>query len=91
MIRAVFYIFLAIVLITFLRSIVGVVAKVLSGLLEPGAGARAFSKPRKAGELKRDPVCGTYVSTATSIKKTIGGEVVYFCSAACSEKYQKKA
>jgi len=41
------------------------------------------------GELKRDPVCGTYVSTATSVKRTIGGEVVHFCSVECSNKYGK--
>jgi YHS domain-containing protein len=42
------------------------------------------------GELKRDPVCGTYVSTATSVKRSVDGEVVYFCSQACSEKYRPK-
>jgi YHS domain-containing protein len=39
-------------------------------------------------ELKRDPVCGTYVSTATSIKRTVGGETVHFCSTGCSEKFK---
>ena len=43
--------------------------------------------PDPAGELKRDPVCGTYVSTASSVKRTIEGQVVHFCSTACSEKY----
>ena len=41
------------------------------------------------GELKKDPVCGTYVSTASALKKTsAGGDVVYFCSAACRDRYQ---
>jgi YHS domain-containing protein len=89
MVRAVLYIFLGIILISLLRSIIGVVAKGLGALFEPDSGGRvAGSEPRKAGELKRDPVCGTYVSTATSIKKTVHGEVVHFCSKACSEKYQ---
>jgi len=39
------------------------------------------------GELKRDPVCGTYVSAGTSVNRTIDGKVVYFCSNECREKY----
>jgi YHS domain-containing protein len=39
------------------------------------------------GELKKDPVCGTYVSTAASITRTVRGEVLYFCSKECRDKY----
>jgi YHS domain-containing protein len=39
------------------------------------------------GELKKDPVCGTYVSTTASIARTVKGEVFYFCSKECSDKY----
>jgi YHS domain-containing protein len=39
------------------------------------------------GELKKDPVCGTYVSTAASITRTVRGEVHYFCSKECRDKY----
>jgi YHS domain-containing protein len=89
MVRVVVYLFLAIILISLLRSVIGVVAKAFSGFVEGGgANARAAGEPRKAGDLKRDPVCGTYVSTATSVKKTVGGEVVHFCSSACSERYK---
>jgi YHS domain-containing protein len=88
MIRVVLYLFLAIVLISLLRSVVGILAKAVGGLLGPAASGRsASSGPQKVGQLKRDPVCGTYVSTATSVKRTIAGEVVHFCSVECSEKY----
>jgi len=40
------------------------------------------------GELKKDPVCGTYVSTAASLSRKVGGEMVYFCSADCREKFK---
>ncbi len=92
MIRAVLYLFLAIILISVIRSVIGILGKALSGFLGQDAPGRSPSgEPRIAGELKRDPVCGTYVSTATSVKRTIGGEVVHFCSAECSEKYGKQA
>jgi YHS domain-containing protein len=39
------------------------------------------------GELKKDPVCGTYVSTLTGITSKAKGELVYFCSEECRKKY----
>ena len=40
------------------------------------------------GELKKDPVCGTYVSTATSLSQRVNGQLVYFCSPECRDKYR---
>ncbi len=40
------------------------------------------------GELKKDPVCGTYISTATSVKRTLNGEVLHFCSKECRDRYR---
>jgi YHS domain-containing protein len=40
------------------------------------------------GELKQDPVCGTFVPAATSVKKTVNGELVHFCSIACRDKFK---
>ncbi len=51
-------------------------------------GATAQSTPVSAGgELKKDPVCGTYVSTALGITRSAGGEVMYFCSKECRDKW----
>jgi len=43
---------------------------------------------RHSAELKKDPVCGTYVSTAASVSRKVAGELVYFCSAECRDKYK---
>ena len=40
------------------------------------------------GELKRDPVCGTYVSTGASVTRTVDGQVLHFCSKECRDKYR---
>jgi YHS domain-containing protein len=87
MIRYLILRFLVPILIFFLlRSIIRTLAY--------GAGRRAAAaKPRPrevpaSGELKKDPVCGTYVSTAVSITRTIGGKTVHFCSEDCSRKYR---
>ena len=40
------------------------------------------------GELKKDPVCGTYVSTGASVTSRVDGQLVHFCSTACRDKYR---
>ena len=40
------------------------------------------------GELKKDPVCGTYVATGASVTRTVNGQVLYFCSAQCRDRYR---
>jgi len=40
------------------------------------------------GDLKKDPVCGTYVSTSASVTRTVNGELLHFCSNECRDKYR---
>jgi YHS domain-containing protein len=91
MLRAVAYLIASVLVITVLRSIIGIVLKGFSDLFHSAppqqSGPRAPSVP-EGGELKKDPVCGTFISTATSIQKRVGGEVYYFCSAECRDKFR---
>ncbi len=90
MVRVVLYLLLAVLLITLLRSVIGILLRYAARLLEPGG--RAAPKPTQmGGELKRDPVCGVYVSTATSVKISEGGRVIHFCSNACRDRYRQGA
>jgi len=43
---------------------------------------------QSGGDLKRDPVCGTYVSTAVSLSKTVKGQVWHFCSPECRDQFK---
>ena len=43
--------------------------------------------PSAGGELKKDPVCGTYVSTSVGLTRKMKGETVYFCSKECRDKF----
>ena len=64
---------------------------VIEGFRSTLGEQRAPQQPpaaRSGGELKKDPVCGTYVSTAASITRTVDGEVFYFCSKECRDKYR---
>jgi YHS domain-containing protein len=89
MIRAVLYILVALLLISFLRQVIGLIVRALGELLgsSSGSGSGGSARTPTVGELKRDPVCGTYVATSSSIKATVGGEVFHFCSEACRNKY----
>jgi YHS domain-containing protein len=92
MFRAILEMIAVILIITVLRSVVGILSKGFGEMFRassPGhsGGTRAPSVP-SGGELKKDPVCGTFISTNTAIQKRVGGEIYYFCSAACRDKFK---
>jgi YHS domain-containing protein len=86
MIRAILYLIATVLVISVLRSVIGVVLKGFSELFNPS------SKPAPpvptGGELKKDPVCGTFISAATSIQQKIGEKTYYFCSVECRDKFK---
>ena len=87
--RLIFYVVVGVIILTLLRSVLEAVGKFFS------AGPSASPNPPSAGgprgqepqSLKKDPVCGTFVSAATAMQKSKGGETYYFCSAACRDKF----
>ncbi len=91
MIRAILELVLALFLIALLRYLLSTVGSFFRSGSPARSGARSPASQTESagGELKKDPVCGTYVSAATSLKKTVHGEVIYFCSADCRSKYEK--
>jgi uncharacterized protein len=40
-------------------------------------------------EMKKDPVCGTYIPENQAIKYKYSGETLYFCSDECKQKFQR--
>jgi YHS domain-containing protein len=47
--------------------------------------------PQKAiEEIKKDPICGTYVPVGHSLSYKSGKETHYFCSEECKSKYIKQ-
>jgi len=89
MFRNVFRLILIFVGTLFLRQVVLMVMRMFAQL---GGGGSASAPPRApreqlGGELKKDPVCGTFVAVASSIKRTVNGETLHFCSTACRDKY----
>jgi YHS domain-containing protein len=93
--RIVFYLLITVFLITIVRGVIGIILKGFSDLLRPSAPPPAPRGPAQdlplTGELKRDPVCGTFTPAATSIHEKVGGEIFYFCSTQCRDKYVASA
>jgi YHS domain-containing protein len=101
MIRLVGFLLLAVILISVLRSVIGLLTRLLADFLghsdanrsgSTGAGSERASGDAPAaaspgGTLKKDPVCGTYIDPGASVKKTVNGAVVHFCSAECRDRY----
>ncbi|HWZ33029.1 MAG TPA: YHS domain-containing protein [Bryobacteraceae bacterium] len=89
MFRVILYLLLAIVVISMLRGVIGIIGKLFSEFVNPAASsaARRPAVP-SGGELKKDPVCGTFISASTAIQKKSGGEVYYFCSPECRDKFR---
>jgi YHS domain-containing protein len=90
MIKTILYVIVAVLMISALRSVIGILAKGFGSFVNPQPQSPAPRRPAvpERGELKRDPVCGTFISTSTALQKKSGGEVYYFCSEACLGKFK---
>ena len=93
MFRAILYLIGFMLVMSVIRSVLGIVGKAFSGLsnTSPEAGAsgpRQSQSPPSGGELKKDPVCGTFISTATAFQKFSNGQTYYFCSTECRDKFK---
>jgi YHS domain-containing protein len=91
MVRALAYLIASVLVIGVVRSIIGIVLKGFADLFHPPESAQ--TSPRApavpvGGELRKDPVCGTFISTSTAIQKRVSGEIYYFCSPECRDKFK---
>ncbi len=90
MFRLIFYLLATVFFLTVVRSVLAVVGRAFSVMVNPPPQpSQQAPRPEVpvSGELKKDPACGTYISTATSIKRTVDGETYHFCSAECRDKF----
>ena len=94
MFRAILYLIGFMLIMSVIRSVLGIIGKAFSGLSDTSSpqagtsGSRPSSKPSPGGELKKDPVCGTFISTATAFQKFSQGQTYYFCSTECRDKFK---
>ena len=87
MTRLVLRFLLLLVLFGFVRALL---RSLFAGWRQAGEIARATRQASGSpvgGELKKDPVCGTYVAASGALNETVNGEIFYFCSPECRDKY----
>ncbi len=89
MFRGLFRFVALLVVLALIRYLVVAAVRAFSQFMETGSSARGSAGATPThGELKKDPVCGTFVSTSSSVKQTVNGELVHFCSTACRDKFK---
>ena len=90
MIRFLFIRFVVpLLLLLLVRSVLRSIFQTFRGMQQSPAKSQSETPTVSAGgELKKDPVCGTYVSTATSLSRSVNGGLVYFCSKECRDRYK---
>jgi len=97
MIRAILYALISIVVITFVRMVVGIIMKGMGDLMreESASAAGAGSSSQSAGagkktmptsgEFKACAQCGTYVLATSALTLAGGDGTRYYCSPACRD------
>jgi len=90
MFRLLFRFLALVIFFAIVRYVFAAVAGLFSKVVNPPRPSpqNPVARAPMGGELKQDPVCGTFVPTATSVKQTINGELLHFCSVACRDKYK---
>lgn len=94
MLRFIVTALITIVLIGFVRSVVGIIMKALTGGAASNPKEPRASSPNQAatgGSLRRCPMCGTYTSESIALKRIRDGETIYYCSAECEQKSKASA
>ncbi len=83
----IFRLLLLLFVVAAVRSLIGYAARAFSRAGVTGGGSQPAAATKSGGELRKDPVCGVFISEASSVKTTINGQTFHFCSAACRNKY----
>ena len=87
--RVLLYLIVGVIILSLLRSVLEFIGKAFTSATSPSPADphRPPGQTSQPQTLKKDPVCGTFVSSATSMQKSKGGATYYFCSAECRDKF----
>ena len=59
----------------------------MSDLVRKTRDADRKIREHQGGEMAEDPVCHTYIPKNNAVRKTVDGEIHYFCSTKCAEAF----
>jgi YHS domain-containing protein len=72
------------------RLVQGIKVGMSVGTADPGGARERGGPPAQGVHMVKDPVCGTYVVPNPALSTSVGRRTMYFCSAACRDKYAAK-
>lgn len=88
-----FYFAILLALLMFFRGVLRALLapmRTTSNFENPNSGpSRTHGSTVKQGTMEKDPICGTYVDTASALRHSFHGETKYFCSSECLEKFKQ--
>ena len=58
--------------------------------VDQARGRESNIPPAQGVQMAKDPVCGTYVVPDSALSVNVGRQTIYFCSAACRDKFRAK-
>lgn len=80
-----------ILVVPLIRMVVGLLARSFSDFAGGGKRPRDRARVPAGGTLRKDPVCGTFVSESVAKTLSSGGKTHHFCSDECVRKFQEQA
>jgi len=86
--------FVFIMVVPLIRMVVGMLARAFTNFAGSSKGPSGPSGPARVpagGTLRKDPVCGTFVSESVAKTLSNGGKTHHFCSDACLKKYLEQS
>ncbi len=96
MLRFIVQFFALLIFFAVARSVLTWLARMATGFFQADAQPEQASEPNasrrdellaSAGELHKDPVCGTFVPGSSTWTRSVDGQTVYFCSADCRDRF----
>ena len=87
--RVLLYLVVAVIILSLLRSVLEFIGKAFTSATQPGPTdpRRSAGQTSQPQTLKKDPVCGTFVSPVTDRQKSKGGGADDFCTAECGDRF----
>ena len=83
---------LFILVVPLIRLVIGMLARAFTNYAGGKSTTRSAGPTRvpAGGTLRKDPVCGTFVSENVAKTLSTGGKTHHFCSDACLKKFQEQ-
>ncbi len=94
MFRYLFELISALFVFGLVRAMVSMITRALNSGSIPNPAYReqaqspAAPEMRNSGELRKDPVCGTFVAITTPYSLINDGKTTYFCSKECRDRFK---